>query len=88
MVKEQVAFSRLKIGQSHHSGSCVFCNERETVEHFLVRCGRYDRDRAILLNRQKVIQPSMPEILKCGEDEGGSRCIVWLLKATGLFDKI
>uniref|UniRef100_A0A8C2BUC3 Reverse transcriptase domain-containing protein n=1 Tax=Cyprinus carpio TaxID=7962 RepID=A0A8C2BUC3_CYPCA len=57
--QEEVWFNRLRIGHTglnsnlfiikkHPSGNCEVCGEREDVEHVLLRCRRFNREREIL----------------------------------------
>ena len=39
----------------HGNGDCLFCNEKETVEHYLIHCNKYKNERIILLNNIRKI---------------------------------
>ena len=66
---------------------CEVCNVPETVEHVLLRCSRYLRERAILRSRLSELGQgwSLPGILGSGMNVRDSgRALFAFLRATGL----
>jgi hypothetical protein len=48
----------LNVIGKHPTGKCGYCQEIETVEHVLIQCGQYERERERLRScmREKGIQ--------------------------------
>ena len=98
---EQVIISRLRIGHSrlnntlsiigkHPTGRCS-CGERETVEHVMVECHGYDREREELyigLQKARVGEKNLQSIIECGKSREGRALIIRYLVSTGLIKRI
>lgn len=44
--------SLFEIGK-HESGKCIYCNQPETIEHVLMECEKYGKERLKLINEVK-----------------------------------
>lgn len=92
--REQVLISRLRIGHTalnsglftigkHQTGTCLYCNEREGVEHVLLHCSQYNEEREKL--RRTVKTPLTLQSLLSAPQVSA---IVRFLSETGLAERI
>lgn len=100
--KEQVILSRLRMGHSnlnstlhtmgkHPTGLCNYCQEKETVEHILISCGKYNQERQEMmaqLQSTEQIEGNVKNILDCAEKGQGTKYFFDYLKETGLDKRI
>ena len=97
--KEEVVFTRLRLGHTglnstlhriskHPTGKCRWCDQKESVQHVLMECKEYEKERRELklaLQREKVS-------FTVGNMMQGSgkirRCVRKYLRETGLMDRV
>ena len=81
----------LNVGGKHPTGKCDYCQETETVEHILLPCGQYQREREKLRSnlREKLIQEiSLKCILSRTSLDIVSNILLSFLRATDLAGRI
>ena len=100
--KEQVIMSRLRIGHSnlngtlfitgnHPTGMCEQCQEAETVEHILITCRKFIKERQEMVTQLKKIRRvdnTVKSLLEYGESVEGRKVIFGFLRMTGLDRRI
>ena len=47
----------------HNSGLCEVCQEFETIEHFILYCSKYDKERRLLKERIGLKNPNLIQLL-------------------------
>ena len=99
--KEDVIIARLRIGHTclnstlcilgkHQDGLCS-CQQRETVEHVLLFCRKYESHRQDLFRRLKrcgLKEVSLKSVLDVGTSVKGKRHFFKFLSDTGLYGRI
>ena len=99
--REEIVLVRLRLGHcglngtlkvigKHATGLCEGCDEEESVEHVLLRCGRYEVERRVLRDRWRAM--GRGEIRLEGvlgmEDRESVGVLLDYLRATGVYDRI
>ena len=81
----------LKMMGKHPTGQCS-CGERETVEHVMVACPRYGRERErmkIGLQKAGIREYNLKNIVESGKSkEGRKKIIIGFLVSTGIIKRI
>ena len=98
---EQVIMSRIRIGHcklnntlkimgKHPTGQCS-CGERETVEHVIVACPRYGREKErmkIELQKTGIRECNFKNIVESAKSKEGRKIIIGFLVSTGIIKRI
>ncbi len=99
--KEEIVLTRLRLGHcalnktlkmigKHQTGLCEECQEEESVEHVILHCRRYQREREIMENNLKEVgvkKLTLKTTLGMS-DRAQVRALVVFLKETGLYYRI
>ena len=75
----------------HPTGHCSFCEVMETVEHVLMSCRKYIREREVMfagLRKLGVFECRITDVLESGVIMNGRKYLFAFLKGTGLFRKL
>ncbi len=102
--KEEVIMTRMRLGHSglnaslfligvHETGLCENCGEKETVEHVIYDCKRYDEERKELisyLNERGKVNKDLEYLLgyDFNRDRVGYRILIEYIYTTGLSERI
>lgn len=103
--KEERALDRLRIGHSslnehllrlgkHEDGKCEKCKVAETVEHYLLKCEKYEEQRRKMerrLREMEVYEINIKNLLGKGKEEGRlnrERILIKYIKETGKEGKL
>ena len=100
--QDQVIVSRLRIGHSrlngtlfilgkHPTGQCNVCEVMETVEHVLLSCRKYSRERGVMfagLRKLGLGEIKITDVLESGVIMTGRKYLFAFLKDTGVFRKV
>ncbi len=97
--REDIVLSRLRMGHcalnktlkllgKHQTGLCEGCQEEESVEHVVLRCRRYGRQREVM--RSRIRELGVQEITLKGllGERAQLRVLLGFLKETGVFSRI
>ncbi|CAJ1057684.1 RNA-directed DNA polymerase from mobile element jockey [Xyrichtys novacula] len=97
--KEEVAITRLRLGHTglnstqkiiskHPTGKCQSCNVQETVEHVLMECREYEREREVLKNglKKENIGFTLRSVLQRTKES--NKHVQRYLRRTGLVKRI
>ncbi|XP_061747026.1 uncharacterized protein LOC133545438 [Nerophis ophidion] len=82
--------SSLKLIGKHTTGLCDFCHQIENVDHVLIQCRKYNREREIIENKlaKENIRLEVGDILGLHSENIGYKAIYTYLKNTGLSKRI
>ena len=83
--------STLFILGKHLTGRCSLCEEMETVEHVLMSCSEYIRERGVMfagLRKLGLVELRFTDVLESGVTMNGKQYLFAFLKGTGLFRKL
>ncbi len=97
-MKEQVIINRLRIGHcklnkslhvmgKHPTGLCDECQEEETIKHIFISCKKYIQERQEFkyqLQEIGIVEYNVKNIVMCGNNDQGRRCLFSFLRRTGL----
>ncbi|XP_042577005.1 uncharacterized protein LOC122136668 [Cyprinus carpio] len=101
--KEDIIITRLRIGHSglnhslfiigkHQSGLCTTCSKAENIEHELLHCALYSKEREELFKKLRnmgIINFTISNLLSCASRQSSTmREILRYLKITGLESRI
>lgn len=101
--KEDIIITRLRIGHSglnqtlyiigkHQTGLCIRCSEVETIEHVLLHCTAYNRERGELTKKLKelsITNFNLTNLLSCASEQSRvQKELLYYLKVTGLEGRI
>ncbi|XDV19448.1 hypothetical protein PO909_024918 [Leuciscus waleckii] len=102
--KEEVIMTRMRLGHSrlnaslfiigvHETGLCENCGEKETVEHVIYNCKRFDEERKELisyLNERGKVNKDLTYLLgyDFNRDRVGYRMLIEYIYTTGLSERI
>ena len=92
--REECLIQQLRVGKcrlnyylfqinQHVSGLCEVCQEVETIEHFILHCSKYDRERRILVEKSKLKNPNLKQLLI--SDPSHTRELLCYIYATNRF---
>lgn len=99
--REEDIFTRMRIGHTglnktlqligkHNSGNCEICNVPETVEHVLMMCRKFNKERVLI---KRKIEDSgerfiFRDILSKASEHRVIKYMFEFLKNTGLIDRV
>ena len=100
--QEQVIVSKLRIGHSrlnstlfmlgkHLTGYCSLCEEMETVEHVLMSCRKFIREKGVMfagLRKLGPVELRFTDVLESGVTMNGRQYLLAFLRGTGLLRKL
>ena len=99
--REEVILTRLKLGHSglnktlqlmgkHDTGLCEECQEEETVEHAMMNCRMYEREREIMVEEltSEGVEITFKNIISAAEKNVGRGTVFRYIRETGLWDRI
>lgn len=100
--KDEVVISRLRLGHTylnstlfllgkHQDGLCPDCRQPETVEHVLITCEKYSRERLEFISELRHVgmaEVSIKSILDIGSSGKGKFWLFKYLTDTGLIKRI
>ncbi len=102
--KEQVIINRLRIGHyklnktlhvmgNHPTGLCDDCQEEETIKLIFISYKTYIQERQEFKNQLReicIVEYNVKNIVSCGNNDQGWRCMFSFLRRTGLeeFNKL
>ena len=92
--KEEVIIHQMRLGKcklnnyqhiinKHEDGLCTYCKISETIEHFLLHCKKYERERRIMRRQMKNDSLNLEKLLGNSSD---LRIILNYIKSTKRFD--
>ena len=71
--------------RKHDTGLCVECQTIETIEHFLLSCPKYERQRRRMYRALKTQNPNLGQLL--GNEEYIGK-VVAFLKGSGRYNEL
>ena len=100
--REEVIITRLKLGHSalnktlqvmgkHPTGLCDHCQEEESVEHVIMNCNLYQRERETMMEELRgvgIVEITLKQIISAAEDNAGRGTVVRFIRETGLWDRL
>lgn len=100
--REQVIMSRLRTGHTrlnsslnlvgkHPDGKCRWCQERETADHVILKCRKYEEERNQLkadLMKIGIRSSTYGEIMVGAGSEEGRKVLFVFLEKTGIIKRI
>ena len=92
--RDEIVYHRLLLGKvrlnsylktigKHPTGLCSTCNQPETVEHFLIFCPLWAREREQLKTRLKINAVTLKQVLTLNSEQ--AKFVLQFVKQTGLY---
>ncbi len=75
----------------HPTGLCDECQEEETIKHIFISCKKYIQERQEFkyqLREIGIVEYNVKNIVTCGNNDQGRRCLFSCLRRTGLEGRI
>ena len=99
--REETIISRLRFGHTalnstlfiigkHNTGNCVYCGQRETIEHVLLHCRKYEIERRnLIINlRNNKIPFNIIDIVQQNSGSECYKCVFQFLRITKLVGRL
>ena len=95
--REEIVFCRLRLGVArlndflykigkHVSGLCPMCLVKETVDHYLISCEQYAREREVMKQESRLTELSLVKLLQ--PNSMYAVCVLKYTQRTRMFNEL